>query len=216
VNSKRLLKPTCWMMVITSLFGIANAALWTVGSEDGKDFKTIQEAINAASQGDTIEVNTGKYFENVVVNKKLTLRGIGEPEVDAMGRESAITLHADGILLEGFNATNSSCIWLQEIGGALVLAGIRIKSSHNVVKNNKAVNNCGPGIALYKSKSNEIYDNLIEHNFYHGIFIEDSSFNTIENNILRDNKFEEIFFQPGRIFDNILNDISGNTIEDEA
>ena len=39
------------------------------------------------------------------VNKQLTLRGIGMPVVDARGSGSAITLAADGIILEGFTAT---------------------------------------------------------------------------------------------------------------
>ena len=41
------------------------------------------------------------------VTKKLNLRGIGNPVVDAAGSGSAITLAANGITLEGFTVTGS-------------------------------------------------------------------------------------------------------------
>ena len=39
------------------------------------DFTKIQDAINAASDGDTIIVHAGVYNEHVVINKSLTLLG---------------------------------------------------------------------------------------------------------------------------------------------
>jgi hypothetical protein len=53
----------------------------------GTSYPTIQSAINDADIGDEIHVDSGTYYENVVVNKQLTLRGIdtgaGMPAVDA-------------------------------------------------------------------------------------------------------------------------------------
>jgi parallel beta-helix repeat protein len=86
----------------------ASAANWTVDDSGGADFTGIQEAINKASVGDTIIVHSGVYYENVVVDKSVTLKGIGHPVVDANGSGSAITLSADGITLVGFTATNSA------------------------------------------------------------------------------------------------------------
>jgi pectin methylesterase-like acyl-CoA thioesterase len=39
------------------------------------DYPTIQEAINAATPGDTIFVRAETYYENVVVNKTVSLIG---------------------------------------------------------------------------------------------------------------------------------------------
>lgn len=66
---------------------------WTVCSS-GCDKTTIGAAINAAGQGDTIEVHSGKYLESVLVNKRLILQGkdtgSGMPIVDAQDSGTAI------------------------------------------------------------------------------------------------------------------------------
>lgn len=79
----------------------ASAATFMV-CPGGCEYSSIQKAISSSSNGDTILVKSGTYFEKVKVNKKLTLRGIGNPVVDAGGSGSAITLVEDGITLEGF------------------------------------------------------------------------------------------------------------------
>ena len=41
------------------------------------DFETIQEAINAANEGDVIKVLPGNYIEQITINKTLTIIGSG-------------------------------------------------------------------------------------------------------------------------------------------
>src|SRR4030066_2147947 len=113
------------------LVGNANAANLTV-CPSGCAYSSIQDAIKASSNGDTILVKSGTYIENVKVNKQLTLRGIGNPVVDAGGSGSAITLAANGITLEGFKATGS---------GNDQEAGIRVTSFNNTLTGNKASKN---------------------------------------------------------------------------
>jgi hypothetical protein len=45
------------------------------------DYSTIQAAINAADPGDTIQVAAGTYDEQVVINKNLTLQGVGDATI---------------------------------------------------------------------------------------------------------------------------------------
>ena len=122
--------------------------------------ESIQDAIDAASSSDTIEVYSGTYYENVDVTKQLVLRGVdtdtGKPIVDASGNGSAIILCADGTVLEGFEVTNSTG-WRG--------AGIRIMSENNIVRDINATNN-DYGIILYFSSNNTLKDNRMSGNGY--------------------------------------------------
>jgi nitrous oxidase accessory protein len=155
------------------LAGSATAATLTV-CPGGCVYSRIQAAVDASSNGDTILVQSGPYYENVNVNKQLTLSGIGMPVVDARGSGSAITLAANGITLEGFTATGSS---------SNTEAGIRVSSISNTLSGNNASNNFY-GIYLDSSSNN---NTLIGNNAYYnnvsGISLSASNNNTlIENN----------------------------------
>lgn len=101
------------MCILAILFLVApvQSATLLVGG-GGSNYTTIQEAIDAAGPEDTIVVNPGTYNECIDVDKKLVLRGIGMPVVSAVGTGDiyswAITLSANGTVLEGFAATNAS------------------------------------------------------------------------------------------------------------
>ena len=156
--------------------GVGAAAVITVDDSGGADFTSIQEAVNAASTGDTIEVRSGTYYENVDVNKQLTLRGVdtgaGMPVVDAGGSGSVIILSADKIKLEGFAVINSYY--------RLEKAGIKVISSYNTITNNNISNN-NYGIYLYVTSKNIVISNNVSNNNY-GINLYSSGNNTIINN----------------------------------
>ncbi|MEZ5335632.1 MAG: hypothetical protein R2741_10530 [Methanolobus sp.] len=60
-------------IVFLFAFGsIAAAATLTVGAGD-EDFSSIRDAVNNASQGDTILVSSGTYSENINVDKQLEI-----------------------------------------------------------------------------------------------------------------------------------------------
>ncbi len=147
------------MLAVLLITGGVSARTWTVDDNGGADFTKIQDAINNASSRDTILVYSGTYFENVVVNKQLILRGIdnggGQPVVDAKRSGSAIfltTLSKGTNILEGFIVRNStaSIFWSN--------AGIRISSNNNIVRNNYATNN-SIGILMEYSSNNTLINN---------------------------------------------------------
>ncbi|MCX9081282.1 MAG: right-handed parallel beta-helix repeat-containing protein [Candidatus Methanoperedens sp.] len=178
-------------MIILGLLlaGSANAATITVNASGGGDYSRIQDAIKASSNGDTILVQSGTYFENVKVNKKLTLRGIGMPVVDARGSGSAISLSANGITLEGFTATG---------GGSYPNAGIKVTSSNNTLIGNDVRSNHGNGIFLSYSNNNKLRGNNASNNrkdyedtIEAGIYLYSSSKNTLNGNTVSKNAGDE-------------------------
>jgi nitrous oxidase accessory protein NosD len=96
------------------------------------------------SQGDTIEVQNGTYYENINIVKKIVLRGMHHPVVNAQDNGSAITLSSNGIVVDGLIITNSSASG----------SGINVSnhSRDNVIKGNIVGRNRGNGIDLWASK----------------------------------------------------------------
>ncbi|MGQ9560205.1 MAG: NosD domain-containing protein [Candidatus Oleimicrobiaceae bacterium] len=140
----------------------------------GCNYTSIRSAINGASTGDTVEVQSGIYYEYVNVDKQVILRGIdtgrGRPVVDGGGKDDVITISADGVTLEGFEVRNSRS------GGW----GIWVTSNKNILKNNTASNNL-VGIGLYYSSGNTLINNTALSNCL-GI-----SLWSCDNNILANN-----------------------------
>jgi len=155
------------------------------------DFAKIQWAIDNATSGDTIIVQSGTYYENVKINKKLILKGIGMPVVDARGRGSTIKLSKNGIRLEGFKATGA--------GSRIENAGIKVKSNNNILTGNNATKNgngdiFGTGIYLYYSNNNSLKNNDASDNnpggkYRHGIILESSDNNTLIHNNVSNNEY---------------------------
>jgi parallel beta-helix repeat protein len=162
----------CTAILALSFVDPASATTWSVDGSGGADFTVIQDAINNASAGDMIIVYSGVYNKNVVVDKSVTLKGVGYPVVDASGEGDAITLCADGITLVGFTATNS---------GVVECAGIKAISSSNTITGNNVCNN-RDGIYLFHSCNNSITGNNVCDNDNDGIRISSSSNNIITGN----------------------------------
>jgi len=90
----------CSVILLFLLFSAftAEAAFWTV--ENGE---SIQDAIDSASTGDTIQVEPGTYVEYLEVNKGLTIVGTGEGVVlrTPGGEENLVRIPSSNVTLEG-------------------------------------------------------------------------------------------------------------------
>ena len=179
---------TISLLILTALVlstAVAEAATITVGS--GADHSTIQGGVDAARTGDVVEVWGGTYRENLVVKIPIVLRaagdGIEKPIIDASGRGSAVTLLADGVVLEGFILENGGFGW----------AGIEVRSKDNQIRKNLVTDNRWYGIYLDGSRGTVIEENVVWNNKY-GIWINaGSDDNRIERNILEANENNNAF-----------------------
>ncbi len=103
----------------------------TVGPS-GKDWTIIQDAIDAASAGDTIEVYTGTYTEDLSITvENLTLVGISLPVIDGVATGVGISapaniwINADGFEMSGFRI-NSPIVGPGLVSGGMIINGTDI------------------------------------------------------------------------------------------
>ncbi len=212
---------------IIFLIGSAQSATMKVNPND-----TIQEAIDSAQEGDLIEVQSGTYYENIDVSKRIDLKGIGNPIVDSGKKGNGITLSANGIVLEGFtivNArengikvlSNNNTIKANIVSGNL-LCGIELYNSNNNTLSNNLAKNNQFGIGLRNSLNNQLVGNIVNNNNDSGIILFESSNNLLSDNIVRENKDpKRSEDQPGHtvtygiFIDNSMNNyIKENKVED--
>lgn len=97
----------------------------------------IKKAVSTASAGDTIIIKQGIYTEwDILVNKKLFIKGEGNAIVDGQKKSEIFVLAADGIVLQGLTVKNTGVSSMQD------MAAVRIQESEYVtVRNNKLLNN---------------------------------------------------------------------------
>jgi len=112
------------------------------------DYPTIQQAINAASPGETIVIKDGTYTENVKVNKSVTIiseNGSANCIVQAASNDHVFEIAVDNVTISGFT-----------IKGATSYAGVYIKANSTTIQDVKAENNYY-GIKL-EGRDNAILD----------------------------------------------------------
>jgi len=150
-----------------------------------KPYNKIQDAIDAAGDGDTIRVWAGTYEENVVVDKTVSLIGNGSEDVVIDGGEdgNVVKITADWVNMSGFSVTGSGEEWRD--------AGIWVESDHSRVFENNCSNN-DIGISLWYSTSSTIENNTCENNPF-GIYLRDSSNCKVTGNTFSSNNNNGIY-----------------------
>jgi len=153
---------------------------WTVDDDGTADFSTIQEAINNANEGDTICVYNGTYYENVVVNRAVSLIGENRDStiVDGNMTGDVVRITQDHVNITGFT--------IQRSGRALFNSGISLSSTgHCDISGNRIVDN---EIGIYGSPKNASISNNTITNNHIGVAIDPgATCNIISGNCLMAN-----------------------------
>ena len=183
-----------------------NGNIIYVGGSGPNNYTKIQDAIDAASDGDTIFVYSysSPYHENLVINKSVNL--IGEDRdttiIDGSGHKKGIYISGNWVNVSGFKVINCKADFHYEGAGIFlgysdysrisnnIIAGNTVDgiclshSYHNIISDNKILNNGGEGINIYLSERNNFTNNYIENN-YRGIFMNSGRHNYISNNVIK-------------------------------
>jgi len=173
---------------VTILPETASATTLYVGGAGPGNYTMIQGAIDAAGPGDTVYVYSGSYYENVRVNKTISLVGQDRDTtiVDGSGLWPAILVTADSVTVMNLTATNG--------GMDLFDSGLSLSSVSNcVIAFNNVSGNDWSGISLSGSHDNEIRGNVVSSNSGFGIYLESSVGNALIDNTVRRNRMGGIF-----------------------
>lgn len=157
----------------------ASGSTLHVGS--GQAYSTIQDAINAANNGDTVYVHSGTYNENIGINKQITLQGESKETTIIDGSSAnnhTLTIKSNNITIKDLEIKNTdgssySCIIMD--------------SASNCEINNNIIKESGNGLYLLSNSDNNlIKENTIEYNNI-GIYFSNGDNNVVRDNIIRNN-----------------------------
>lgn len=184
-----------------------------VGGSGPNNYTMIQNAIDNASDGDTIRVYAGYYDpcyrDGLRIYKNLNIIGNGSKCTTIKG---TVYITSDRVIFKGFTVNGvycflsngmwvcvqALCIILEYSNHCIIsnntlsdgLAGIRLnQSNNNIIDNNNISNNTNRAIELYFSNNNIIMRNIIRENrrppFTDCVYIDNFS----NNNLIYYNNF---------------------------
>jgi len=193
-----------------------------------KYYFRIQDAIDdpSTTNGDIIEVHSGVYIENVVLNKKLTLKSIvGENvTIQALDWSPVITITSSGSgsKITGFNIIGGSeGIFLDSASNCTVNMnnissnydfGLYLENASNNTISENVISNNYYGICLDFSYDNIISSNVVKNNGDYGLYFDNSPENTLLNNVIENNWYNNLEISGSDVSDYVQYINTSNTI----
>ena len=176
-------------ILMFAIAGKTSATTITVDDDGEADYSKIQDAIDAAEEGDTIRVYAGTYAENPIVNKTVSLIGNGsETILDAGGRDTdmnGISVQWDLCNISGLNIThvdysesgidisaNSTTImdciftdggrWIRVNGNENAIHGVLMDNAICFCGDNNRVENSSTPSIQFEGNGNAAINNILE------------------------------------------------------
>jgi len=180
------------LLILAGPFSV-RAEMLSVAAANAR-FTGIRAAISAAKAGDTIHVQGGVYDGNLVLDKRISLEGTGQPVVRGSGHGSVVTVLAAGCSVKGFVIERSGYDLQAEDSGIL------LKSDGNRLEDN-TLRDVLFGIYFYQSRGNVLRRNFIKGRSEleigergSGLHLWNSPANTIEGNTILEAR-DGLYFQ---------------------
>jgi hypothetical protein len=171
------------------------------------DGESIQVAIDAATPGDIVCVDTGIYDENVLVNKALTLVGLHNPEsadaaqITVSSGTYHIAVSSNDVTIRGFRIDGGGFVASGQYAGIIVNTDINNSNLDNIIIENNVITELSTSPGSVKG--------IHLHNENNGLLLE------ISNTIVRNNRISEILgVSSGAYGIQMVNDMNGVLIED--
>jgi nitrous oxidase accessory protein len=195
---------------VLCLWAAASAAAeWDVPNRAG----AISEIMAQAADGDVLRLRPGTYSENLILDRPITLDGMGMATVDGQGKGSVITVSGPDVTVKGLTVIGSGSRH-EEIDSGIKLTktakapqimdnevlgnlyGIDIHGAKNalVAKNriegrlDRRMNARGNGVYVWNAPGAVVDGNDIRYG-RDGIFVNSSKKNIFKNNLFRDLRF---------------------------
>lgn len=171
----------------------------------GLNYTNIQDAIDAieTSDGHTIAVDEGWYYESVVVTKSITLLGSSRNTIISGSFYARIRINASNVKVSGFTLRGA------DNGIMVLLHGGNSITDNTIIQNER-------GISLSNCYDNNISGNTISGNRFDNIQMFYAHRTSISTNVIADSQFG-IFLHGGdcTIFSNdIINNTCGVLLEE--
>ncbi|MFA5103029.1 MAG: right-handed parallel beta-helix repeat-containing protein [Candidatus Thermoplasmatota archaeon] len=135
---------------------------WYVGGSGPRNYTTIQDAINASSDGDTVFVyDDSSPYRSVVVNKSIHLLGehTNTTIIDGENKGDAVWIQSERVVLSNFTITHGDG---EDLLRDFFRAGVRITASNVTIKHNSIRDN-RKGILGLRVTNLTICDNCFFH-----------------------------------------------------
>jgi len=168
----------------------------TVDDSGGADYLTIQEAIDAADPGARIFVYEGMYYENVIVNKSVRIKGQDKEKtiIDGSGSGIVVLITADEVEIERFTIQNGEYgIFLDKSSDSKIINNLITNYDFGIYNNYTVdcyiayneVTNGKYGIVTYHASNDAVRYNTFSYNTVYGA----KDFNSQLRNCFNWNKF---------------------------
>ncbi len=167
IKEKRKIMPIffCITLFLLVLFAVSVSSESTtlyVGGDKSNNYDSIQDAIDNADSGDIIEISEGSYEENILIDKKLTIRGTDKENTILYGKGigNIVEITKDNVTIQDLTIKNST---LSDFKINHTFTGIYIKSDLTKVLDCNIMN-CTIGIIIKNSTGNIIKNSVISNN----------------------------------------------------
>jgi parallel beta-helix repeat protein len=153
----------------------------------GCNYTSIQEAINHASDGDTINVMNGTYYELITIDKSLVIQGENPGGTIINGNYSGdvVTIVADEVVFSGFTVTAGTLVFDPQY----IHFGIGALNTTNITVSQCTVTDCYTGILANWTIGFSVSENEVFGNVAQGVIFLTTDSGRVVSNSVHDNGF---------------------------